>query len=386
MRLRYLLRISFLYVWRSWRSTVVLGVMVSSAVAALVFLSSLAVGTNDAMIRNSVGLFSGHIAGDNLPADFVPGIPGIDGVESILLRQKQAVWIWNGDRMEAILLLGVQPSEEKRMTALWKKTIAGRYPEEGENAIYLSEAIAERLQLSVGDSIQVGLNPGVPVRELTVCGIYRTGISALDQGIAFCPSEALPGAHGSTSAAVFLKSGADLDSVVKELRALPGHPDFRAWSDFMPDLEQLIDLNFVSMGIVMVLVFGIVSLSISCAFIIFILKNLREHGIMKAMGILPLEAACLIVSQVTLLTVLASLVGTAVGALAAAAMARVGIDLTALTSHNQYFVVSGVIYPRLTAYSLGVPPLLAVLFGKLAAIWPSVFVIREKAADILRSI
>jgi ABC-type lipoprotein release transport system permease subunit len=167
---------------------------------------------------------------------------------------------------------------------------------------------------------------------------------------------------------------------------LPGSPDFRSWSDFMPDLKQLIDLNFLSMGIVMVLVFGIVSLSISCAFIIYILKNLREHGIMKAMGFLPSEFACLILLQVTLLTVLASLVGTTVGALTSSAMARVGIDLTALTSHNQYFVVSGVIYPRLTAYSLCTPPLLAVIFGMLAAIWPSVFVIREKAADILRSI
>jgi ABC-type lipoprotein release transport system permease subunit len=382
----YLLRLSFLYIWRSWRSTAVLGVMVSAAVAALVFLSSLAIGTNDAMIRNSVGLFSGHISGDNLPPDFAPCIPHIDGVEHILLRHKQTAWIGAVDLTEAVLLLGVQPSEEKRMTALWRKTVAGRYPEDGENSIYLSEAIAKRLKIDVGDSIRIGRTPTSVMAELTLCGIYRTGISALDQGIAFCPSKATPDAGGSISAAVFLKSGVSPEAVAKELRSLPGRPDFRPWSEFMPDLKQLIDLNFVSMGIVMVLVFGIVSLSISCAFIIFILKNLKEHGIMKAMGILPYEAALLILSQVSLLTVLASLVGTTAGALVALAMARVGIDLTALTSHNQYFVVSGVIYPRLTAYSLGVPPLLAVLFGKLAAIWPSAFVIREKAADILRSI
>jgi ABC-type lipoprotein release transport system permease subunit len=386
VRYQYLLRLSFLYVWRSWRSTAVLGVMVSSAVAALVFLSSLAVGTNDAMIRNSVGLFSGHISGDDLPPDFSPRIPGIDGIEQILLRRQQAVWIGNADMMEAVLLLGVQPSDEKHMTSLWKKTAAGRYPEDGETAIYLSETIAKRLKVSVGDSVRVGRAPTVPVVELTLCGIYRTGISALDQGIAFCPRGAFPGDPDKTMAAVFLRSGVNPEAVTRELRSLPGHPDFRPWSQFMPDLKQLIDLNFVSMGIVMVLVFGIVSLSISCAFIIFILKNLKEHGIMKAMGILPSEATLLILTQVSMLTGLASLVGTAAGALVAVVMARVGIDLTALTSHNQYFVVSGVIYPRLTAYSLGLPPLLAVLFGKLAAVWPSVFVVRERAADILRSI
>jgi ABC-type lipoprotein release transport system permease subunit len=154
----------------------------------------------------------------------------------------------------------------------------------------------------------------------------------------------------------------------------------------MPDLKQLIDLNFVSMGIVMVLVFGIVSLGISCAFVIFILKNLREHGIMKAMGMLPTEAVLLIVTQVAVLALAASLAGDVAGALAVLAFARIGIDLTAFTSHNPYFVVSGIIYPRLTFYSLFWPPVLATVFGLLAAVWPCVFVIRKKAADILRTI
>jgi hypothetical protein len=86
------------------------------------------------------------------------------------------------------------------------------------------------------------------------------------------------------------------------------------------------------------------------------------------------------------MTLAASAAGIGAGALAVAGFARTGIDLTSLTSHNQYFAVSGVIYPRLTLFSLWLPPLLAVVFGKLAAIWPSIFVIRAKAADILRSI
>jgi hypothetical protein len=60
--------------------------------------------------------------------------------------------------------------------------------------------------------------------------------------------------------------------------------------------------------------------------------------------------------------------------------------LTAFTSHNPYFVVSGVIYPRLTIYSVWVPPALAFLFSTIAAIWPIVMVIRRKAAEIIRSV
>lgn len=383
---RFLIRVAFLFVWRSWRSTLVLSLMVFSAVAALVFLSSLAVGTNDAMIRNSVGLFSGHIAGDDLPPDMTGDRLAVDGVAGALIRKKRPVWLWHNEEMEAALLFGVHPLEEKRLTAIWKKTVLGRYLEPGQAALYLSQPVAEKLKVTIGDSVRLGFTPGAAIREWPVAGIYRTGVSHLDHGIAFCPVEVFPDRGSPTAAAVFLKDGTDPEKVLADYRKLPGPSRFLAWTDFMPDLKQLIDLNWVSMGIVMLLVFGIVSLGISCAFVIFILKNLREHGIMKAMGVLPTETAWLVLWQVVVLTLVASLAGLAAGAAAVTAFARVGIDLTAFTSRNQYFAVSGVIYPRLTLYSVLLPPLLALVFGKLAAVWPAIFVIRSRAADILRSI
>jgi ABC-type lipoprotein release transport system permease subunit len=382
----FLIQMALLYVWRSWRSTVVIGVMVVSAVAALVFLASLAMGTNDAMIRNSIGLFSGHIAGEDLPEKFPPGRLQVDGVKQVLLRRLLPVRLRHGDRVETLVLLAVSPSEEKEATALWKKTVAGRYLRPNEAAVYLSEPTAKSLLAGVGDPVGVYLSPGDPVAELTVCGLYRTGLSNLDYGIGFVPQAALPLSGTTLSAAVFLQDGVDPQMVLETYRRLPDPPRFRTWQEFMPDLHQLIELNFVSMGTVMVLVFGVVSLGISCAFVIFILKNVREHGIMKAMGVFPAESALLILTEVVLLTLAASAVGTGAGALAAAGFARTGIDLTSLTSHNQYFAVSGVIYPRLTFFSLWLPPLLAIVSGTLAAVWPSIFVIRQRAADILRSL
>ncbi len=378
--------VAFLYVRRSWRSTIFLGLMVFSAVAALIFLASLAVGTNDAMIRNSVGLFSGHISGSNLPRNLDPNRLKTDGVKKVLLRRQMPVQLRHGDRRESVVLFAVSPDDEKDATVLWKKTVDGRYLRPNETTVYLSENVAKALQAAVGGQVDVFLPTGEKAADLTICGIYRTGVSDLDYGVGFVPLNALPKASGSFSAAIFLEDGVDSEKVLQSYRNLPGSSRFSSWASFMPDLKQLIDLNFVSMGIVMVLVFGVVSLGISCAFVIFILKSIREHGIMKAMGVLPAESAFLIFAEVTLMTLAASAAGIGAGVLAVAVFARTGIDLTALTSHNRYFAVSGVIYPRLTLFSLWLPPLLAVVFGKLAAIWPSIFVIRAKAADILRSI
>ncbi len=385
MRLGFLLKLSILILLRSWRATAVLSFMVISAVTALVFLSSLAVGTNDAMIRNSTGLFSGQITGsvDRASETLRLAIPG---VERVLVRRHQQMLVWQDEAVEPILLMGVDPVAEKENTALWKKTVSGRYLLPGEEAIYLSEATAQRLNLSVGGKVQLGARPGTALKTLTVVGIYKTGITQLDQGMAFCPREAFPLADGSIAVAVFVQAGTSPDDIVAQYRHLVSAGTFTAWTEFMPDLQQLIDLDSICMAIVMVLVFAIVSVGISCAFLIFTLKNLREHGIMKAMGLMSGDTALLLVLQIGLLTLCAALLGTVTGVAAVTLCAHIGIDISAFTSHNQYFAVSGVLYPRLTATALFTPPLLALVFGLAAAVWPTLYIIRKNPADILRSV
>jgi ABC-type lipoprotein release transport system permease subunit len=139
------------------------------------------------------------------------------------------------------------------------------------------------------------------------------------------------------------------------------------------------------MGIVTVLVFGVVSLGIACAFVIFILKNLKEYGIIKAMGVTTGEMTLLIVMEVVLMNLLATLMGIIGGILVVLLVEKIGgIDLTAFTSHNRYFAVSGIISPRLTFYSLCLPPLVSFLAGLISAIWPAALVARKRTADILR--
>ncbi len=320
--------------------------MIFAAVACLVFLSALAVGTNDAMIRNSVGLFSGHIAGSDLPAGLDPGRLAVAGTAGVLIRQIQPATIANldGSRMESVLLTGVDPLEEKRLTALWKKTLAGRYLEPGQPEIYLSRPLAQVLGISVGDRLRIKTDARQQTASWIVCGIYQTGVSQLDHGLAFCPRQFLPEAGATVAAAVFLEEGDAPEPILKIYRQRFEASQFESWSGFMPDLKQHIDLNFVSMTIVMLLVFGIVSLGIACAFVIFILKSIREFGILKAMGMFAGKITALILVQVMILTLAVSLAETAAGTLAVNLLARTGIDLTAFTSHNPYFAVSGNIH------------------------------------------
>ena len=382
---RFWIRIAAVFLLRSGRSTASLSLMVIAAVATLIFLSALAVGVNDTMILNSVGLYSGHISGIALPSSIKPKDLQINGTTAVLKRTELTGVFMNQSRVQSVKLIGIDPSAEKKNTAIWKKTIEGRYPRNNENTVYLSQTLAQRLTVHPGSSLIFKPEFNDTPIELTVSGIYQTGIDYLDRETAFCPNTAIPPKADTWQAAVFVQEGHAPDGIITEYRrTLPPGPEFISWQKMMPDLVQLIDLNYFSMNIVMVLVFGVVSIGIACAFVIFILRNLREYGIMKAMGVTYREMTLLILSEVVLMNLMACGIGIFAGGLAVTLAGQSGIDLSEFTSYNRYFTTSGIIFPRLTFYSFVMPPALAILFSMFSAAWPAVLVARKNAADILR--
>jgi ABC-type lipoprotein release transport system permease subunit len=394
------IRTATAFVFRSGRTTAALGAMISMAVAALIFVSAVATGVNDCMIQNATGLYSGQISGNALPAALVPEDLELPGVLTVLGRYLipgmirspedhagpagQTAAASSGTAL-SLTLVALDPEAEKRTSAFWKKIIAGTYPEPEKDDILISRQTAMALGVQPGNSLL--FRSGSLEKQFRVAGIFATGIPAMDQGLAFCPKTAMSVLPETWSAAVFLMPGVS-ETRIRSAWAEKGiDPSrFQTWQEAMPDLTQLIDLNRISMGFVMVLVLGVVAFATAAAFAISIIGRLREYGIMKTMGITPGETALLIFSQVILLNLLAAAAGILLGTAVTAFAAGTGIDLSGFTSHNQYFVVSGVIVPRLTVFSLLPPPGLALVFCLAAAAWPVLIVVRQQPARILRSI
>jgi ABC-type lipoprotein release transport system permease subunit len=380
-------RSAFLFLVRSGRSTFTLSLMIVVAVSSLIFLSSFAVGINDAMIRNSVGLFSGHIFAPGLPSSLKPDDLKTKGTKYILKRFYLQGELRYGANDETIELIGLDPDLERQATAMARKIVKGRDLKNSSAEVLLSSTMSEKLGVDVGDFLNFSVTGTGTSSELKVVGIYRTGIALLDLGIAFCTYDGLPFMPSTWNAAIFLDDNVKPDEVVPHYEGLFNKEySFITWKQSMPDLQQLINLNYVSMTIVIILVFGVVSLGISCAFVVFIFKSMREYGIMKAMGVSSGEVTFLIITEVMMINLIACLAGGILGMMAVFIFSKTGIDLTSWTSHNQYFAVSGVIFPRLTTYSIAGPPAVSMFFGLISAVWPAALVARKKIVDILRVI
>lgn len=235
------------FLFRSFRSTAALFFMVFSSVAMLIFLSAIAAGINDAMIRNSVGLFSGHLSGQDLPDTIGREDLIVDGVAQVLKRFKTRCILDHAGHRDMITLYGVTPSRERITTFLHRKTSQGRFPRDNAQEIYISEMTARNLQAGVGDTIMIQVNDGPSPLSSTICGIYTTGMEKFDRNVAITPVTGFITATMPWQAAVFLAGGGTSKEVMTAYTDRGWGSFFSTWEALMPDLSQLIDLNHVAM-------------------------------------------------------------------------------------------------------------------------------------------
>jgi ABC-type antimicrobial peptide transport system permease subunit len=156
------------------------------------------------------------------------------------------------------------------------------------------------------------------------------------------------------------------------------------WEKLTPELEQLTRLNFVAMLIVIVRVVVIMAAGLSNTILVSVMDRYREFGVLKAMGVTPWEIVRLIVTETAVMCVAAGAIGLLAGAAATLAAGRAGIDLSRFTSMNPHFVMSSVVYPRLTAQMTIAPALSVLCLGLAASAWPGWSAARRSAAEVMR--
>jgi ABC-type antimicrobial peptide transport system permease subunit len=103
------------------------------------------------------------------------------------------------------------------------------------------------------------------------------------------------------------------------------------------------------------------------------------------MGLRPGELEKLIFLESFVICLAATALGLTTGWLITELLGLTGIDLTRWTSHNRYFLVTGVIHARTTAQGLILPAAVALVVSLLAAYLPTRICRRRSTADLLRT-
>ncbi len=366
--LRFGLKLIFRAVTRRFGKLAIAFIGVAFAIACLVLLEGIMEGVGDSMIYNSISIHHGHVSakwnGNSVDLDELRR--NLPEAESILVRRRFGGTLVASDKSASLMLYGVEPKPEGERTVVNSKIVEGDYLKEG-GSIVLGKQLAVQLGVNLGDVLDFSC-PGCEA-EFIVGGIYRTGIELFDARSGFVNIE--DGFGDEYEAAFFLPPGSDPQSFAAALKDVLPEAEITSWQDSMAELVQLVDLNHVSMNIVLLLAFLILAFGVSNTVFISVAERTREIGIMKAMGFTPMQIQFFVLLEVLFLVSFAAVLGSLLGTVATSFFAQEGIDLTRWTSENPHFISSGIVYPRLTMRSIALPLLAAFSCGLIAAYLPA---------------
>ncbi len=284
------------------------------------------------------------------------------------------------DTTEGVMVIGVDPVTEGRVTELEKRIGIGRFlTPEDSFALILGATTVNNLRVKLGDSvILVGHDRyGVMVAEsFTLIGIITSGEMGLDRGMAITSLATLqemvdmPGEVTTFAVRVPEKQ---LGKITEELNAcLRNSPrEIMPWYTMFPVMKEWVTLHNGFLYLFIGVVLFIVLAGELNTLLLSMLERTREFGVLMAIGTTRSQIASLLIAEALMIGIIGTLAGLALGLLIVTVTGSTGIDLSLLLGDTSRFYVDSLIYPRLNLEHFGLTISALLAASVLAGLYPA---------------
>jgi putative ABC transport system permease protein len=276
---------------------------------------------------------------------------------------------------EGIMLIGLDPLTEGRVTELEKRIGIGRFLQPDDSySLILGATTANNLKVKLGDNvIIVGYDRyGVMVAEsFTLIGIITSGEMGLDRGMALTSLQTLQEMVDMpdqiTTFAIRLPEQ-QIEALTKELKVrLQGESlEIMPWYAMFPVMKEWVTLHNGFLYLFIGVVLFIVLAGELNTLLLSMLERTREFGILMAIGTTRQEVAALLIIEALMIGLLGTLAGLFLGFMIVLITGTTGIDLSILLGSTSRFYVDPLIYPQLNLEHFAVT-VVAILMASVAA-------------------
>lgn len=323
-------------IWRNKRRTLITTASVFTAVILAILMRSLQLGAYDRMIDNVVSFYTGHIQlhqtgywdEQTIDNSFEPN----DSIYAILKSTKEITGYV--PRLESfalasaremtkgVMVVGIEPEAESKVTRLKEKIIQGTYLTDNEDAAMLSEGLAKYLHLGVGDTLVLlgqGYHGAGAAGMYPIKGIVKFPSPELNQRMVYLPlkqAQLLYSADNlATSIVISIDDTKDASAVAKELRtAFKGMSlQVMDWREMLPDLVQLIEVDNAGGIITSGILYMIIGFGIFGTILMMLTERTREFGILIAIGMKRMRLIAIVTLEILMISGLGVLLGVVLG-------------------------------------------------------------------------
>lgn len=359
----------------------------------MIFYTTLLDGYMLAMLRNALGMELGeiqvHAAGYRDDPDLYKRIADPDGLVAKLEAEgfAAAPRIYGfalaaaGSASAGVQIRGIDVARELSVTKIHHHVAQGEWVSDDDPmGVVVGRKLARSLSVKLGDEVVlVGqAADGSMANELfRVRGILKTTSDAVDRGAFFIPQDSarallvIPeGAH--EIAIVQTKASLPIAEAAASVATIAVDSQTHSWRELQPMLARMIDMGDVGKYIMLFITYTAVAMVVLNAALMSVFERIREFGILKALGVGPVQVGAVVLFESMIQTALASVVAIATGVPVSLYFQKHGLDLSSIAGVSSFagIAMDPIWYCQVSVRSVLEPLVLLALVVLVAVLYP----------------
>lgn len=379
---------------------------VTFGLTALIFIRAFVDGADYQMVENFTDMISGHIQVHQqgfhqkmglerslINSEYLQEIlEKTSGVEAAARRIKEHVLLSSAESSAGVLLMGIDPEDEKKVTTLHQKIRDGEFLKE-DGDIVLGKDLIDILNVQPGDKIVVmgqASDGSLAAEAFRLRGVLDTGAEEADKGLAIVtlPAAAKLFVMDDKVSEVVIRAESlyGVEELTGRLETIFAGQDMEilSWDEISPAVAQWVEFDRTFLNIILVIVLLVVAGGIMNTILMGVMERTREFGIMLALGTRRRQILGLVTLEAFLLGLIGSLTGLILGVLLTRYFQLTGIDLAGFSQSFEAFYVGSVIYPRIFWGQTFVTILVVLLISTVTAVYPAARAAGLKPVEAIR--
>ncbi|MCU1724902.1 lipoprotein-releasing ABC transporter permease subunit [Pseudomonas sp. 5P_5.1_Bac1] len=307
-------------------------------------------------------------------------------------------------KVQKVLLNGVDPAQERKVSIIGDFIREGRLEdlEPGSFGIMIGDKAAAKLGVSVGDKLtfvapEVTVTPAgmfPRMKRFTVTGIFHVGAGEIDGYLGLTNLSDLSRLHRWKADQVqglrlkfddLFQAPRNAYNIARQL----GEQEFyaRDWTRSYGNLYQAIRMEKAMIGLLLLLIVAVAAFNIISTLVMVVNDKRGDIAILRTLGSTPRQIMAIFMVQGTVIGVVGTAIGAAVGILAALNVSAAIAGLERLIGHkflnaDVYFI--DYLPSRIMAEDVWMVCGAALVLSFLATLYPAWRAARTQPAEALR--
>lgn len=377
--------------------------------AALIFIRAFVDGADCQMVENYTNLISGHLQihtqGFQKKMGLERSIMGSSEIIRALKKEpdviaaaeriKDYVLVSSAEHSSGVLLIGIDPVNEPKVTYLNKRIRNGRYlSPDRDNEIILGRDLAEILGVCLEDKVVImaqGLDGSLSSGAYRLAGILDTGAEEIDKGVALITIKAaqdlLVLEKKVSEVALRIDSVYKADRISRKVKEKLDTSKYEVltWKEISPMTAQWLEFDRAFINAILFIVLLVVASGIFNTILMSVLERTREFGIMLALGTKRRQIVLMVGLESAILGLIGITAGAFSGCIISIGFNRQGINLAKFASAFESYYTGSIVYPRLSLDYVSLFSLIVLVVSVLVSIYPSIRAANLKPVKAIRT-